>query len=679
MMLCARVRLRNAPLVSLACFSNSLRRPLVSPLSSLVLPPDPSTPTVQQHVDSFEKALNTRIPPRRFVDYPAASDQLDGRSTSPSTECSIRSAQVDGCEGAIPLTFETIDESTTSYVDAVSRQVDEYFRAKREQPADVLRLPAELYNAEEPPPELHTFATEEDLVCELFADLRPVARVLGFVDDPMWVAATDSMADDATLAPVTPGNLVIYRREGGEWEGAVLLVQAWTLEYLRQVHASLQTKETLPYMVMLKDTNGSSSVYSRDEASGMLQPADATTRFAVQLNAMVTSRIRRSRRAGLNDPYVPLIVTNGSHFFVALGKIDTIGAKEYGRIGLTRIEYLADYPLRKLVFAHALMHRLVPLLPPPPGFSLDEALEASTHPSALLKSQADARRVLLAVKTAEDPDKSGGKGEKSAHKERELGGGRKGGEEGAQAGSLVQVQKESPLPARFDFVANWWGGGQSRPTTYELVAPGPRFAFRTPGSPAASEPSPTILQDRLFVQRDSLFVSQSSELNLIFKKIEIDDAHVDEFLNERACLEELYQYDDAGDFLVGYVGFFESISKSQYCLVTEAGDALEDWTEETCVPVVLPMPDQRNSADASTCLSDAVIKLVEQLHRHGYVHGDLAERNIVRTPAGLRLIDLGRARKAEGDECVREMEELKKVMAGEAEWMDYSFLGYYFW
>lgn len=134
---------------------------------------------------------------------------------------------------------------------------------------------------------------------------------------------------------------------------------------------------------------------------------------------MVTSRIRRSRRAGLNDPYVPLIVTNGSHFFVALGKIDTIGAKEYGRIGLTRIEYLADYPLRKVVFAHALMHRRIPLLPPPPGFSLDEALKASTHSSAVLESQAEARRVLLAVKAQEDPYKSGGKGEKSTREERE--------------------------------------------------------------------------------------------------------------------------------------------------------------------------------------------------------------------------------------------------------------------
>ncbi|BGP00833.1 hypothetical protein JCM10021v2_004521 [Rhodotorula toruloides] len=372
-----------------------------------------------------------------------------------------------------------------------------------------------------------------------------------------------------------------------------------------------------------------------DEESEKLRPLNRAFRLGIRLNAIITSRIRRSRRQGLDNPYIPLIVTNSSLFFVALGRIDVIDGKEYGRIGLTPIESFTDCPLRVLVFAHALMHRLVPLLPPPPGFSLDEALEASTHPSALLKSQADARRVLLAVKTAEDPDKSGGKGEKSAHKERELGGGRKGGEEGAQAGSLVQVQKESPLPARFDFVANWWGGG----------------------SPAASEPSPTILQDRLFVQRDSLFVSQSSELNLVFKKIEIDDAHVDEFLNERACLEELYQYDDAGDCLVGYVGFFESISKSQYCLVTEAGDALEDWTEET----------------------DAVIKLVEQLHRHGYVHGDLAERNVVRAPAGLRLIDLGRARRAEGDECAREMEQLKKVLAGEADWIDYSFLGYYAW
>ncbi|BGP29354.1 hypothetical protein JCM10296v2_001093 [Rhodotorula toruloides] len=208
------------------------------------------------------------------------------------------------------------------------------------------------------------------------------------------------------------------------------------------------------------------------------------------------------------------------------------------------------------------MHRLNPLLPPPPGFSLDEALEASTHPSALLKSQVEVQKALLARTAAGDPDKSGGKGEKSAREERKQGGGRKGEDEGVQASTLVQ--KESPLPARFDFVANWWGGGQSRPTRYELVTPGPRFTFRTSSSLDTSEPYPTILQDRLFVQRDSLFVSKSSALNLVFKKIEIDDAHVDEFLNERACLEELYQYDDADEFLI-----------------TEAGEELEDWTEES--------------------------------------------------------------------------------------------------
>ncbi|BGP22137.1 hypothetical protein JCM10295v2_001027 [Rhodotorula toruloides] len=100
--------------------------------------------------------------------------------------------------------------------------------------------------------------------------------------------------------------------------------------------------------------------------------------------------------------------------------------------------------------------------------------------------------------------------------------------------------------------------------------------------------------DQLLSQNGSLFIA----------KIWVADEVADEVLNERATFEDLYRHGNAADYLVGYAGFFESTIRSHYLLVTEAGEAIGDCTKE----------------------SDAVIKIVERLHQHGYVHGDLAER-----------------------------------------------------
>lgn len=99
-----------------------------------------------------------------------------------------------------------------------------------------------------------------------------------------------------------------------------------------------------------------------------------------------------------------------------------------------------------------------------------------------------------------------------------------------------------------------------------------------------SDSIPTVVMDQLLGQNGSLFVAKSTPHNIIFKEVWVADDNVDEVLNERATFDELYRYEDAADFLVGYVGFFESTLGSHYCLVTEAGEAVADWTRERCVP-----------------------------------------------------------------------------------------------
>ncbi|KAL7338625.1 hypothetical protein BJY59DRAFT_653026, partial [Rhodotorula toruloides] len=415
----------------------------------------------------------------------------------------------------------------------------------------------------------------------------------------------------------------------------------------------------------------------RQQVNGFLD------RIETEQPTSLNSRIRRSIHAGLADPYIPLVVTNGDLFFTVLGRNITIDGKEYTRLGLTPPESLDNFPLRVLLFGHALMHQKTPRLPPPPGYSLDDALTATTHPSTAFASRAKAEAALLALKQTKGggrgagggPGAGGGSGEgtsggDSAGGKRVGGGGKKGGEKGGKKGGGGKSRGggASGAGGQFDLVSAWWGGGQSLPIRYERVTVRsslPRQAcqtwltrsLQTRDSPTTSDDVPTIVMDQLLSKNGSLLIAKSTSLDLVFKEVCLDDDAVDEIVNERACFEQLYQNDDARDFLVGYVGFYQSNTGSYYCLVTEAGEPVEGWRSER----------------------DAIVDIVKQLHQHGFVHGDLAARNIVKTPAGLRLLDLGRAREADEDDCAREMEGLKRVLAGEAEEVDYEWLGYSTW
>ncbi|KAJ8296529.1 hypothetical protein OF846_000895 [Rhodotorula toruloides] len=558
----------------------------------------------------MKQALNTRIPPRNFVCTPtstelaaiAAGERV--RLTPPLTQRVIRPDEIGGREAAIPLTIEPINETEISYFEAVRRQMAGYFSNARQHPHDYLHLPPTLYRPEELGIEPTTYYSEAQLGHWLSQDLIPSARSLSDIDGDIWTIGPDTAGNRANMWPVTSADLVLSRWLGGGWEGAASAIKAVLDETLEEGRTKALAMGVYPCMI----------------------------------NSIMTSQIRRSQHAGVENPYIPLIITNGSVFFVVLGRLDIIDGEAYGRLGFTRMESLANYPLRLLFFAHALMHRLNPTLPPPPGFSLDEALKSTIQPSVAFKSQAKAEEALRALEMAKRAsDKSGAKGNQES-------------DVAAPEAAQEVLQEVARRALRFELVVAWWGEGRGRsdPTTFELAT--------ARDSQPATDHVPTVVLDKLLSKVDSLSVAKSTALNLVFKKAWVADERATELLNEGAIFDELYRQDDAADFLVGYAGFFESTNESHYLLVTEAGEALEDWRKE----------------------SDAVIEIVEQLHQRGYVHGDLAERNVVRTPAGLRLIDLGRARRAEGHECAREMEQLKKVLAGEADWLVYSFLGYHY-
>ncbi|BGP22136.1 hypothetical protein JCM10295v2_001028 [Rhodotorula toruloides] len=88
------------------------------------------------------------------------------------------------------------------------------------------------------------------------------AKIIGNLLGETWLVGPDSSV------PVTAADLVLRRRSENQWEGSLLELKA--------------------------------------------------------LNSIVTSRIRRSRHEGPDNPYIPLVVTNGSHFFVVIGRIDFI-------------------------------------------------------------------------------------------------------------------------------------------------------------------------------------------------------------------------------------------------------------------------------------------------------------------------------------------------------------------
>ncbi|BGP06341.1 hypothetical protein JCM10049v2_002162 [Rhodotorula toruloides] len=694
-------------------------------------PKDASTPTVKDHVDAMRLVLRTPIPARHFVRQATSARQAKSpggtlKLPSQDTQRSIRAGETNGRDTAIPLTIERISETgKTPYNDAVRQQVNGFLdRIETEQPTS-LKLPPKVYKPDPPDPLLTTYGYEDQLQGYLGDDFKPVAMVLRSVDGRVWNVENDkNHAKSASPVSVTEADIVILRLDGGRWEGAVTEEKAMTKEQMRASYANLLNDySTFPCFVSEEEKEGKLGkagkegrnvpVYYWDEKSGELRPVrtNGTLRLGVQLASIVSSGIRRSIHAGLADPYIPLVVTNGDLFFTVLGRNITIDGKEYTRLGLTPPESLDNFPLRVLLFGHALMHQKTPRLPPPPGYSLDDALTATTHPSTAFASRAKAEAALLALKQTKGggrgagggPGAGGGSGEgtsggDSAGGKRVGGGGKKGGEKGGKkggggksrgggasgAGGQVLALASEPqtlpwlrsgtkrpadreggamsridgrlcerttgvLPDQFDLVSAWWGGGQSLPIRYERVT--------TRDSPTTSDDVPTIVMDQLLSKNGSLLIAKSTSLDLVFKEVCLDDDAVDEIVNERACFEQLYQNDDARDFLVGYVGFYQSNTGSYYCLVTEAGEPVEGWRSER----------------------DAIVDIVKQLHQHGFVHGDLAARNIVKTPAGLRLLDLGRAREADEDDCAREMEGLKRVLAGEAEEVDYEWLGYSTW
>ncbi|EMS23573.1 uncharacterized protein RHTO_07307 [Rhodotorula toruloides NP11] len=496
-MLWGRVPLGIGVRTKLLSVTPALQRPAVSLLSTFAPPP-----TVRQHLDALEQLLYVRIPARQFVYKPNSAQQVaailgfKNAYRTPNIQRTICTAEVDGRVGAIPLTIERIAESLTHrYSTAVLRQVADLFSDFRTRPPNGgLYLPSSLYQPRAPSNKPSTYGSGNELQDDLLRDLCETDSILHFLDGEAWMFGRGSWQIRADVVPVTDADFELTRE--GEWDGAVIMAEAMTDSRFRRMRTVLLGMGVFPCM---EETSRGVPRYW-DEAKGKLRALNSYLRIAVQINSTITSRITRSKYHGLAHPYIPLIVTNGSLFFVVLGKIDAIDGRLYGRIGFTRIESFADVPLRALLFAHALMHRLDPILPPPPGFALVQALKSTIQPSDAFTSRAKAEEALCGpgiAKKADDKTSATGQQESDGTEGGNKGdaGGRAGGvaEGGVPRGvrhfsassSFVmrpraREEKEPALPARFNLVAAWWGNGRGRsqPITYELVTVGLLTRFR---------------------------------------------------------------------------------------------------------------------------------------------------------------------------------------------------------
>ncbi|GJN87194.1 hypothetical protein Rhopal_000139-T1 [Rhodotorula paludigena] len=159
--------------------------------------------------------------------------------------------------------------------------------------------------------------------------------------------------------------------------------------------------------------------------------------------------------------------------------------------------------------------------------------------------------------------------------------------------------------------------------------------IRSSSPPLHLPPTGTFNFDGYLAARHDMTIYTSTSFpDLVFKfAVEGTEAGL-ELENEAITYSRLYNAApcSASSFAVQYLGYYLCPDSCRVVLVLERGTPVND--------VDIARQD--------------VLELLNKAHAAGVVHGDVAPRNLVRTPRGLRLIDWGRARFAEGAAAGRE-------------------------
>ncbi|BGP08040.1 hypothetical protein JCM10049v2_003885 [Rhodotorula toruloides] len=530
--------------------------------------------------------------------------------------------------------------------------------------------------------------------------------------------------------PLVEADLVC-RPVGKLWLGAVTEVKGWPDDEFEELHAYATAMDAFPVLATYVKDKKTQCVYWSESESRWL-PAPPHLRTMVQISAIISSRIIVSKSQSQKpdgepfEPKIVLPVMTGTRIFFVAGLVEYINSLPYSRLAISPIYSLNHRPLRSVLTGIALYHVDTDTLAVPP--SLDSALVCgSTISAAAVQMTVEAAEALADLQkrrstlsrsarkprrideAEEDDDEgagtsggmgpAGGSGTASAQ-------GTSGGAGGVRRSSrLKRLSKgtaskseaqeeerevEERTGERFEtslfIVVRTSEGHATAPMLFlhhddlgsslssrsssddafddhAYPSPSRSAADLTPDDRelSSSVPSasvyalsppidpPVVLLDTLLYNSASTQVYGSSTTGLAVKLVEMGDEAEEELIREAEVYEDIQR--SAGDssaFLVPFYGLFSAFS-GEMALFTGLGEPVEDW---------------------SPYKSD-IIHLVSRLHSAGYTHGDLASRNIVKTSAGLRLVDLGRATRADREEMEWEMTELKAVLEGQKEEIEY--------
>lgn len=384
----------------------------------------------------------------------------------------------------------------------------------------------------------------------------------------------------------------------------------------------------------------------------------------LQISAIVSSKRLRGEMCGLSsDTSFVMPITNGSSIFYAVSHFDEIDGKRYHRMAFSPVRTL-DFPIRLAHFANAQLFvsrnplqwpdalyptllcasNIAPSPLPPRAQSALSALRSQTRQTSAARSSTFAARnqeTSVAVRSTSFQDF----------------GALTRGFRSPTSRCMSLPGGTAPTPSVFFSSIRCVTNLQAFPICLmqglQSVAP-LSSPHRSSSPPLHLPPTGTFNFDGyLAAHHDMTVYTSTSFPDLVFKfAVEGTEAGL-ELENEAITYSRLYNAApcSASSFAVQYIGYYLCPDSCRVVLVLERGTPLYEVDVARCVqPVSQVFP----SCSQSFNYRQDVLELLNKAHAAGVIHGDVAPRNLVRTPRGLRLIDWGRARFAEGAAACRE-------------------------
>ncbi|BGO94678.1 hypothetical protein NBRC10512_004892 [Rhodotorula toruloides] len=641
----------------------------------------------RRNLEDIELILSQPFPARPFDPGWTTSEQTQGlsRPFSESTQRHARLAETMGGSGGangIPLSTVEFDEVASSNVpDTLVGLVDD-LTAERAR-AGKTTGPVPDFHARRPDTRVCSYVDVDYLRSKLMSELAITADCLSLLradeGDEVW----DVCGDFSGTKMATVAADIVATIKGREWEGGALLLQAISDQAFRSVRDSMAARKVWPPLAVVDEPDkggdgkskgrGTVTCWDADRAEWVTVPEDL--KLALQIVSIISTRTRRSVALGVKVPVILLPVLTGSLLFFAGGYDVDIDGVEYFRLCLSQMYDLNGVPLRKILAAVSLLNISHEPLRLPDLFDPAIAADSDVMPDEIGWTD-KAKAALAGLRARQRPglrDRTSGSAcDKGERAERSRTSTNEASTTNVGGSGARRTDYHAVLPDIFQLVHN--GGNpflrqiyeristdstltsmsdtntSPTPSTSRASSTPPRSDTSAPSSAAPSPPQyPLVKLDTLVYSRDHLRICECTELGVVFKLAWYGDDEVEELEHESAIYEALYRLPAASRFLAPYVGTYEWFG-IRLAVVTGSGAEVGEWRQH----------------------SDKIINVVSRLHDAGYIHGDLAARNVLQFPDGLRLIDLGRARKADARDRALEMKELRLVLAGVKDAIDYE-------